>query len=57
MDKQDKWAELAGHDRNSHMPTLQKYRAMLIEWEGSAAKHELTDGDIDRIVTAGDAKG
>jgi len=40
-----------GDDFNSHMPTLDRYRAMVGEWKGSANKYELTKEDIIRITS------
>lgn len=36
---------------DSHMPTLQIYRAMLHEWENSADEFNLTKSDIIRITS------
>jgi len=39
-------------DLNSHSPTIDAYRRMLIEWENSKDKYELTKEDIIRITSA-----
>ena len=45
-----RFAELAkGNDYDSHMPTLDRYAAMLDEWNRSADRHRLTKTDIQRI--------
>ena len=41
-----------GDDYNSHMPTLDRYAAMLDEWNKSADRHRLTRTEIQRIVSA-----
>ena len=50
-----RFSELAkGDDYDSHMPTLDRYAAMLDEWNKSADRHKLTRADIVRI---GSVKG
>jgi uncharacterized protein len=45
-----RFKELAkGDDYNSHMPTLDRYAAMLDEWNRSTDPQHLTKGDIQRI--------
>lgn len=50
--KEDKFTEILGKDLNSHAPLLDRYRQMLVEWERSANKHNLTESDLIRIASA-----
>lgn len=52
FDKKGHWQESADCPRNSHSATLGKYRAMLDAWRATDKSFELTDAQIEKIVTA-----
>jgi uncharacterized protein YfbU (UPF0304 family) len=52
LDVRQDWSELAECPRNSHSPTLKKYRSMLRVWERHGSGHQLTAKQVEEIVTA-----